>query len=84
METSMENPSNKEFYEHYGSKGGSTGFVLTMSIYAKTRAGDKLELAIFFGNLTISEQQQLSNSIGEFRKLMFRDRTFYQKKLLAN
>jgi D-alanyl-D-alanine carboxypeptidase len=84
METSMENPSNKEFYEHYGSKGGSTGFVLTMSIYAKTRAGDKLELAIFFGNLTISEQQQLSNSIGEFRKLMFRNRTFYQKKLLAN
>lgn len=81
METSMENPSTKEFYEHYGSKGGSTGFILTMSIYAKTRAGDKLELAIFFGNLSLAEQQQLSNSIGDFRKLMFRDRTFYQKNL---
>jgi D-alanyl-D-alanine carboxypeptidase len=84
METSLENPNTREFYEHYGWKGGSTGFVLTMSIYAKTRAGDKLELAIFFGNLTVSEQQQLSNSIIEFRKLMFRDRTFYQKKLLTN
>ena len=84
METSMENPSTKEFYEHYGLKGGSTGFVLTMSIYAKTRTGDKLELAIFFGNLTLSEQQQLSSSIGEFRKLMFRDLTFYQRKFIAN
>jgi D-alanyl-D-alanine carboxypeptidase len=81
METSMENPSTKEFYEHYGWKGGSTGFTLTMSIYAKTRAGDKLELAVFFGNLSPTEQQQLSNAIMDYKRIMFRDRTFYQKNL---
>jgi D-alanyl-D-alanine carboxypeptidase len=60
------NPANKELYKHLGMKGGSTAFVLTMSVYITSQKDNKTELAVFFNDLTPEESNQLRASLNDF------------------
>ncbi|NTV45289.1 MAG: serine hydrolase [Chlorobiales bacterium] len=53
-------------FEHVGSKGGSTAFVLTIAIYSADSLGNKTEFALFLNNLTSSENSSLSNNLFGF------------------
>ncbi len=66
LETVMENPANKTWLKHAGMKGGSTAWVLTKAIYATTQKGEKIEMAYFFNNLTINENDMLQGWMNSF------------------
>ena len=58
-------PKYREIYEHFGTKGGSTAFVLTSSLYA-TSSYYKNEIACFFNDLTSDEATKLQMSMNAF------------------
>lgn len=60
------NPGNKELYKHLGMKGGSTAFVLTMSVYLTSQKDNKTEIAVFFNDLTTEESNHLRASLNDF------------------
>lgn len=66
MEGLMQNPANRKWLEHAGTKGGSTVWILTKALYATTKSGTKIEMAYFFNDLTIKEQITLQKSLNKF------------------
>ena len=60
------NPGNKALYRHLGAKGGSTAFVLTNALYADTVKGDRVSVAVFFNNLTLTESEALMQQLNVF------------------
>jgi D-alanyl-D-alanine carboxypeptidase len=52
--------TNRGTYDYLYSKGGSTRFVLTYAVGAKTKKGAKTVMTVFFTDLTSQEQEQLS------------------------
>ena len=60
------NPANTKSFEHLGQKGGSTAFVLTQSMYATLKNGKKMEMAIFFNDLTNDEFNKLQKAMNDF------------------
>ncbi|HET6245910.1 MAG: serine hydrolase [Bacteroidetes bacterium] len=81
MEYVLENPANKEWLEHSGTKGGSTAFALTKALYATDKKGNKTELAYFFNDLSLFENFRLQFSMNEFElhiltKNEFREKVF--------
>lgn len=60
------NPGNRAIYEHLGTKGGSTAFVLTNALYATMKDGSRTELVFFFNNLTPTENQMLQQNLNTF------------------
>lgn len=59
-------PDNRSIYEHIGSKGGSTAFVLANALYATDKAGNRSELVFFFNNLTSAENKTLQKDMNTF------------------
>ncbi len=76
LETIMENPSNQQWTEHAGMKGGSTMFVLTKTLYATLKTGERIELSCFLDGLKIDEVQKLSTMMNSFELKVLRDESF--------
>jgi len=79
MESIMENPANQKWLAHSGMKGGSTAFVLTKALYATDKKGNKTELAYFFNDLGILENQMLQLSMNTFELKILTDKEFRDK-----
>lgn len=73
IETSMVYNSTKEYYEHLGSKGGSTLFVMNMSLYATDKKGNTTEMVYFFNDLNAQERKKLTMSMGDFDRSVLRN-----------
>lgn len=79
LEFPMESKAFQNVFKHYGVKGGSTGFVLTHVIYCTKKDGSKMELCIFFNNLTIEEQQKLEQWLDPFEAQVIFNTKFREK-----
>ncbi len=79
MEFPMENPAFQKVFKHYGVKGGSTASVLTHVIYFTTLSGKRMELAIFFNQLTEKENNNLQNWLDPFEAQVIFDKQFRGK-----
>ncbi len=79
IEFMLANPANRSWLKHTGSKGGSTAFVLTRTLYATEIAGDKTELVYFFNELNFVEQQRLQMSINDFELQVLTDADFREE-----
>ncbi|MCJ7842041.1 hypothetical protein MUB24_14245 [Lederbergia sp. NSJ-179] len=75
----MTKPSNQEWLAHAGQKGGSTAFVLTMSMYATDKEGNQTELAFFANDLSTIEQAKLSKNINAFQLKFLTDEKFREQ-----
>ncbi len=73
LEQLMESPENREWLARAGKKGGSTAFVRTEALYATTKDGRQLELALFADGLTMLDGARLSNGLNEFQLRLIRD-----------
>ncbi|MDL4842123.1 serine hydrolase [Aquibacillus rhizosphaerae] len=76
MEQLMENPTNQTWLKHAGQKGGSTAFILTNSMYATDKDGNKTEIAFFSNNLTPLEKEKLSRNLNGFQLKFLKDKDF--------
>lgn len=79
MEGLMENPANRKWLKHAGTKGGSTEFVLTKATYATDKKGNTTELAYFFNDLESIENIRLQGSMNEFELKILTDKEFRDK-----
>jgi D-alanyl-D-alanine carboxypeptidase len=79
LESLMENPANKTWLKHAGMKGGSTAWVLTKALYATSKKGVRLEMAYFFNNLTINENDQLQGWMNSFELNVLSKEEFRKK-----
>lgn len=79
LEFPMENKAFQAVFKHYGVKGGSTGFVLTHVIYFTMKNGTRMELAIFFNDLTPAEEQKLEGWLDPFETQVMFDAKFREK-----
>ncbi len=79
MEYILENPANREWLEHSGMKGGSTAFVLTKTLYATDKNGNKTEMAYFLNDLSIIESTSLKMSMNEFELNVLKNKGFREK-----
>ena len=82
LEYIMENPLNMKIYKHFGLKNGSTTFVLTEAFYASMQNDDKYEVAYFFNDLTVQENEQLQGWMNDFR-IGITQRESFRKKVTA-
>lgn len=67
MEQLMKNPSNREWLQHAGQKGGSTAFVFTISMYAADKEGNRTEMAFLANDLSNLEFKKLSKNMNSFQ-----------------
>ena len=79
LETVMENPANRQWLTHAGTKGGSTIWVLTKALYASTKTGNKIEMAYFFNDLAAEENMQLQRWMNVFELEVLSNADFRQK-----
>lgn len=79
LEFPMENKVFQSVFKHYGVKGGSTGFVLTHVLYFTMKNGTRMELAIFFNDLTPEEEQKLEGWLDPFEAQVIFDPKFREK-----
>ncbi len=79
LEFPMENKAFQSVFKHYGVKGGSTGFVLTHVIYMMMKNGTRMELAIFFNDLSPEEEQKLEGWLDPFEAQVMFDAKFREK-----
>lgn len=79
LEFPMENKAFQAVFKHYGVKGGSTGFVLTHVTYFTMKNGTRMELAIFFNDLTPAEEQKLEGWLDPFEAQVMFDPVFRNK-----
>lgn len=66
MEGLLNNPANRKWLKHAGTKGGSTASLLTQALYATSLTGDKTELAYFLNGLSVWESLQLQAAMNDF------------------
>ncbi|MEP7254782.1 MAG: serine hydrolase [Ferruginibacter sp.] len=76
LEFPMENKAFQAVFKHYGVKGGSTGFVLTHVIYFTMKNDTRMEIAIFFNDLTPEEEQKLEGWLDPFEAQIIFDASF--------
>ena len=79
LETLMENPANRQWLLHAGTKGGSTAWVLTKALYATTKKNTRIELAYFFNNLTQKENGMLQSWMNSFELNILSNNRFRKK-----
>lgn len=79
LEFPMESKAFQAVFKHYGVKGGSTAFVLTHVIYLTMKDGTRMELAIFFNDLTLQEQEKLQLWLDPFEAQLIFDEKFRQR-----
>lgn len=81
IEFPMEKKQFQEIFRQYGGLGGSTGFSLTQVIYFTSKENMKMEMAIFFNDLTPSEERRLKKWWYSFEAQVIFDEDF-RKKLI--
>lgn len=79
LETLMESPTNKSWLKHAGMVGGSTAFVLTRALYATLKDGTKIEMAMFFNDLTQQENEKLQAWMNDFELKILKEESFRKK-----
>ncbi len=79
MEYPMENKAFQMVFNHYGVKGGSTGFVLTHVLYFTMKNGTRMEMAIFFNDLSPEEEKRLEGWLDPFEAQVIFDMKFREK-----
>lgn len=79
LEFPMEKKQFQEIFRQYGGMGGSTGFSLTQVIYFTSKENMKMEMAIFFNDLTPPEERQLKKWWYSFEAQLIFDETFRAK-----
>lgn len=82
LEGVLENEEPKAWLLHAGMKGGVTPSALTHVFYARDKAGNTTELALFFTGLGVFERARLQNNLNPFELLLLRDAS-YRKALPA-
>jgi D-alanyl-D-alanine carboxypeptidase len=73
IETSMKYNSVNEFYQHLGSKGGSTLFIMAQALYAKDQKGNRTEIVYFFNDLAPQERKKMTMTMSDFERSILRD-----------
>ena len=76
LEYPMENKAFRAVFKHYGAKGGSTAFVLTHVIYLTMKDGTRMEMAIFFNDLSPEEEKKLEGWLDPFEAQLIFDKSF--------
>ena len=76
LEYPMENKAFQQAFKHYGVKGGSTSFVLTHVIYFTSKSNVRMEMAVFFNELTEKENNDLQRWLDPFEAQVIFDRKF--------
>lgn len=67
MEWLMEfNEANHDVYAHFGSKGGSTAFILNDALYAEDLDGNKTEIVLFTDQLNLWENIMIGHNMNSF------------------
>jgi D-alanyl-D-alanine carboxypeptidase len=79
LETVMENPVNRQWLKHSGSKGGSTAWVLTQALYATTKKDIRIELAYFFNDLSPQENERLQGWMNDFELAILTNEGFRKR-----
>ncbi len=79
LESAMENPANRQWLRHFGTKGGSTAWVLTKALYVTTKKNMQIEMAYFFNNLTEQENERLQGWMNAFELGVLTNHLFRQK-----
>lgn len=79
LEFPMENKAFQSVFKHYGVKGGSTGSVLTHVIYLMMKNGTRMEIAVFFNDLTPEEEQKLEGWLDPFEAQVMFDAKFRER-----
>jgi len=79
LEFPMEKKQFQEIFRQYGGMGGSTGFSLTQVIYFTSKENMKMEMAIFFNDLTPPEERQLKKWWYSFEAQVIFDEAFRNK-----
>lgn len=79
LETIMENPANRQWLTHAGTKGGSTAWILTKAVYATTKKNTRIEMAYFFNNLTLKENAMLQSWMNSFELSVLSNNNFRKK-----
>ena len=66
LEFPMENKAFQAAFKHFGAKGGSTPYVLTHVAYLTKKDGTRMEMAIFFNDLSPAEEKKLEGWLDPF------------------
>ncbi len=80
MESFMENSANKKWLKHAGGKAGNTEWIITKAIYGTTRTNKRVEMALFFNNLTLQENEMLQLFMDDF-ELSILSKDEFRKKM---
>lgn len=75
----MENEANQDWLKRAGKKGGSTQYILTDTLFAEDKDGNKYELAIFFNDLKWYEALRLMKSLNEFELNLLSDESYREE-----
>lgn len=79
--------SNRDKYNHFGAKGGSTAYILNQAIYIEDTSNNKMELILFTDDLSLLESIKLNQNIDGFLLELSKDQTYLQdvkEKLIYN
>lgn len=79
LEFPMENKAFQAAFKHFGLKGGSTPFVLTHVVYLTKLDGTRMELAIFFNDLSPAEEKKLEGWLDPFEAQVIFDPSYWAK-----
>lgn len=79
IETSMPYKSVNQFYEHLGSKSGSTLYIMAQALYAKDKKGNRTEMVYFFNDLEPQERKKMTMTLNDFKRAILRDSTMAQR-----
>ncbi|MBP2257740.1 serine hydrolase [Virgibacillus alimentarius] len=70
---------NQETFAHLGAKGGSTAFITTNTMYAETKEGDQIEIALLIDDLSTFEGMRVRNSQNAFELKLLTDADYRKK-----
>lgn len=80
MEWPMERyESNREKFNHFGAKGGSTAFVLNQALYVEDNKGNKMELILFTNDLSLLQSVKIGRNIDSFLIKIIESPDFLEK-----
>jgi D-alanyl-D-alanine carboxypeptidase len=79
LEYPMEKKENQKLYKHYGAKTGKTPFIFTRVFYFTQKDKTRLESAIFFNELTPTEERKLEDWQPSFEAQYLSDPVFRSK-----
>lgn len=80
MEWLMEfNEANHDVYAHFGSKGGSTAFILNDALYAEDLDGNKTEIVLFTDQLNLWENIMIGHNMNSFIGNIIGDETYREE-----